>query len=151
MNPVVESFFDDVTATYTHLVFEGPGSPAIVIDPVLDYDPRSGRTRSMSADAVLGFIQANDLSVEWILETHAHADHVSAAPYLQQRVGGRTAIGEHIRDVQSVFKGIFNLGDEFAVDGSQFDRLLVDAEEIRFGNLAFRAMAVPGHTPACMA
>ncbi|MEI6114637.1 MAG: MBL fold metallo-hydrolase [Burkholderiales bacterium] len=151
MNPAIESFFDDVTATFTHVVFEAPGSPAIIIDPVLDYDPKSGRTRPISADAVVEFVQANSLSVEWILETHAHADHVTAALYLQGRVGGRTAIGENIRAVQSAFRDVFNLGETFPTDGSQFDRLLVDAEEIGFGNLVCRAMAVPGHTPACMA
>lgn len=151
MNPSVESFFDDVTSTFTHVVYESPGSPAIIIDPVLDYDPKSGRTRPISADAAIEFVRANDLKVEWILETHAHADHLSSAQYLKDRLGGRTAIGEHIRAVQSVFRDIFNLGADFPVDGSQFDRLLADGDEIRAGNLVCRAMAVPGHTPACMA
>ena len=151
MNPTVESFFDDVTSTFTHVVFETPGSPAVVIDPVLDFDPKSGRTLPISADAVVAFVQANDLKVEWILETHAHADHMTAAQHLRQRVGGQTAIGEHIRTVQETFRDIFNLGPAFPVDGSQFDRLLADATEIRFGNLTLRALSVPGHTPACLA
>ena len=151
MNPTVESFFDDVTSTFTHVVFEAPGSPAIIIDPVLDYDPKSGRTLPISADAVVAFIQANNLKVEWILETHAHADHMSSAPYLKKRVGGQTAIGKHICTVQMAFRDIFNLGPAFPVDGSQFDRLLADATEIRFGNLTLQALCVPGHTPACLA
>ena len=151
MNPAVESFFDDVTSTFTHVGFDGPGSPAIIIDPVLDYDPKSGRTRPISADAVIAFVRANRLKVEWILETHAHADHLTSAQYLKQGLGGQIAIGENIRTVQSVFKGVFNLESTFPVDGSQFDRLLANDAEISFGNLTLRALFVPGHTPACMA
>lgn len=151
MNAAIESFFDETTSTFTHVVYEAPGSPAIIVDPVLDYDPKSGRTRTASADAVIAFVRSRQLAVEWILETHAHADHLTAAQYLKAQTGGRTAVGKRICAVQSVFKGIFNLGEDFATDGSQFDRLLEDDEEIHFGNLAFRALFVPGHTPACMA
>lgn len=151
MTPAIESFYDEATSTFTHVVYEMPGSAAIIIDPVLNYDPKSGRTRTSSADAVIAFVRANKLSVAWILETHAHADHITAAQHLKDQIGGQTAIGKGISAVQSVFKGIFNLGDDFVSDGSQFDRLLDDDEEIRFGNLTLRALLVPGHTPACMA
>lgn len=151
MLPVVESFFDDVTSTFTHVVFAVPDGPAVIIDPVLDYDPKSGRTRPISADAVIAFVRKNNLQVEWILETHAHADHLSAAQYLKSKIGGLVAIGEPIRAVQSVFKGIFNLGPDFVPDGSQFDRLLADGDTMRCGQLTVRAISVPGHTPACMA
>lgn len=151
MNPVVEGFFDPDTWTVTYVVYEKPGSPCIIIDSVLSYDPKSGRTHTKMADKVVEFVRKNDLKTEWILETHAHADHFTAAPYLKLKLGGRVAIGDHIAVVQGVFKGIFNLEKTFATDGSQFDRLLQDGEEVHFGNLSFKAMFVPGHTPACMA
>jgi glyoxylase-like metal-dependent hydrolase (beta-lactamase superfamily II) len=118
---------------------------------VLDYDPKSGRTRTDSADKVIEFVRQKNLKVEWILETHAHADHFTAAPYLKQTLGGKTAIGDHITTVQQVFKGIFNLEAGFATNGSQFDHLLKDGEEFRFGALSGTTMYVPGHTPACVA
>lgn len=149
--PQVHGLFDKATWTVTYVVHDGPGSACAIIDPVLDYDPKSGRTRTASADRVVDYVRANDLRVEWILETHAHADHVTAAPYLQEKLGGRTAIGEHIRTVQQVFKGIFNLEPEFRQDGSQFDRLLRDGEEFRIGALTARVLHVPGHTPADVA
>jgi glyoxylase-like metal-dependent hydrolase (beta-lactamase superfamily II) len=151
MNPVVKGFFDPDTWTVTYVVYEKPGSSCIIIDSVLSYDPKSGRTHTKMADQVIEFVKQNDLKTEWILETHAHADHVTAAPYLKSKLGGKVAIGDHISIVQGVFKGIFNLEGTFPTDGSQFDRLLRDDEEIHFGNLSFKALFVPGHTPACMA
>ena len=146
----VKAFFDPQTWTYTYLVYESEGSACIVIDSVLNYDPKSGRTKTESADEVIAFIKEHRLQLEWILETHAHADHLTAAPYIQEKLGGKIAIGDHITTVQGVFKGVFNL-DDLAVDGSQFDVLIKEGEPISFGNLSFKALYVPGHTPACMA
>ncbi len=150
MNPLVESFFDEATSTFTHVVHAGPGSACAIIDPVLDFDPKSGRTSSVAADKVIGFVRAQGLRVEWILETHAHADHLSAAPYLKELLGGKTGIGEHIRSVQGVFKTIFNLEAEFKPDGSQFDHLFADGERFSIGALTASVMHTPGHTPACV-
>ena len=147
---IVKAFFDPQTWTYTYVVYESKGSACIVIDSVLNYDPKSGRTKTESADEVISFIKDNRLQLEWILETHAHADHLTAAPYIQKKLGGKIAIGDHIITVQGVFKGVFNL-DDVAVDGSQFDALIKEGESVRFGNLSFKALYVPGHTPACMA
>jgi glyoxylase-like metal-dependent hydrolase (beta-lactamase superfamily II) len=122
-----------------------------VIDSVLNYDSKSGRTTTKSADEVAQFIAEKKLQLAWILETHAHADHLTAAPYLQSRLGGKIVIGGHITNVQKVFKGVFNLDGRFAVDGSQFDHLLQDGESLAFGDLSLKAIYVPGHTPACMA
>ena len=149
--PQVHGLFDKATWTVTYVVHDGPGSVCAIIDSVLDYDPKSGRTRTTSADQVIAYVKANDLRVQWILETHAHADHLSAAPYLKKHLGGQIAIGARITGVQKVFKGIFNLEPEFAVDGSQFDVLLTDDQAIEFGALSARVMSVPGHTPACVA
>jgi glyoxylase-like metal-dependent hydrolase (beta-lactamase superfamily II) len=146
----VKAFFDPQTWTYTYVVYESEGSACIVIDSVLNYDPKSGRTKTKSADEVIAFIKEHRLQLEWILETHAHADHLTAAPYIQEKLGGKIAIGDHITTVQGVFKGVFNL-DDLAVDGSQFDVLIKEGEPISFGNLSFKALYVPGHTPACMA
>ena len=149
--PQVEGLFDAATWTVTYLVHQGPGTACAIIDPVLDYDPKSGRTRHTSADRAIARVQELGLNVAWILETHAHADHLSAAPYLKARLGGRTAIGANITTVQSVFKGLFNLEPGFRTDGSQFDRLLQDGEAIAVGDLVGHTLAVPGHTPACVA
>ncbi len=151
MNPVVKGFFDPETWTVTYVAYEKLGSSCIIIDSVLSYDPKSGRTHSKLADEVIGFVRSAELKTEWILETHAHADHVTAAPYLQSHLGGKIAIGDHISVVQGVFKGIFHLEAGFAVDGSQFDELIKEDQVIHFGNLSFKALFVPGHTPACMA
>lgn len=148
--PIVKAFFDPQTWTYTYVVYESKGSACIVIDSVLNYDPKSGRTKTESADEVIAFIKDHRLQLDWILETHAHADHLTAAPYIQEQLGGKIAIGDHITTVQGVFKGVFNL-DDIAVDGSQFDALIKEGESISFGNLSFKALYVPGHTPACMA
>ncbi len=151
MNPIIKGFFDPATWTVTYVVYEKPASPCLIIDPVLDYDHKSGRSKTTSADKVIEFVKENHLQTEWILETHAHADHISAAPYLKAKLGGKMAIGDHIAIVQSVFKKVFNLEESFATDGSQFDYLIKDGEAIAFGNLCFKSLFVPGHTPACMA
>lgn len=147
----IESFFDPATNTYTHVVYDRPGGHAAVIDPVLDYDAKSGRTSTVSADRILQFIGKQELRLEWILETHAHADHLSSAKYLQQHAGGKIAIGAHIGQVQDVFKKLFHLEPDFATDGSQFDVLLAEDEVFYIGQLQARALFVPGHTPADMA
>jgi glyoxylase-like metal-dependent hydrolase (beta-lactamase superfamily II) len=149
--PEVHGLFDPATATVTYIVHAGPGTSCAIIDSVLDYDPKSGRTRTASADKVIDYVTANRLVVEWILETHAHADHLTAAPYLKNRLGGKIAIGQQITAVQRVFKGIFNLENEFRADGSQFDVLLKDGEAFQIGQLSATVIAVPGHTPACVA
>jgi glyoxylase-like metal-dependent hydrolase (beta-lactamase superfamily II) len=149
--PQVQGFFDKATWTVTYVVHNGPGSACAIIDSVLDYDPKSGRTRTTSADQVIEFVRAHQLTVDWILETHAHADHLSAAPYLKKHLGGQIAIGEQITRVQKVFKGIFNLEPQFKLDGSQFDRLLADGQSLAVGSLTGTVMSVPGHTPACVA
>ena len=148
---MIKDFFDPETWTYTYVVYEGDGSPCVIIDSVLNYDPKSGRTTTKSADEVIGFVKAHQLQVAWILETHAHADHLTAAPYLQSHLGGKLVIGDHIKNVQTVFKGVFNLDDRFKADGTQFDYLLKEGESLSFGNLSLKALFVPGHTPACMA
>lgn len=151
LSPHVHGLFDPATWTVTYVVHHGPGSACAVIDPVLDYDPKAGRTRHASADRVIDYVRAHNLQVEWILETHAHADHLSAAPYIKAQLGGKIAIGDHITAVQKVFKGIFNLEPGFALDGSQFDHLFEDGETFQVGVLTGRILYVPGHTPACVA
>ena len=150
-NPQIHGIFDPRTWTVTYVVYEAPGSACAIIDPVLDYDPKSGRTSHTTADKVVAFVRSHQLQVKWILETHAHADHLTAAPYLKQQLGGQTAIGQHITQVQGVFKGIFNMESSFRPDGSQFDHLFQDGEAIAVGALTGHAMNVPGHTPACVA
>jgi glyoxylase-like metal-dependent hydrolase (beta-lactamase superfamily II) len=149
--PIVHGIFDKATWTVTYIVHSGVGTACAIIDSVLDYDPKSGRTSTTSADKVVAYVQAHQLQVAWILETHAHADHVSAAPYLKKLLGGKTAIGAHITQVQKVFKGIFNLEPAFKQDGSQFDQLLDGDEAFEVGDLTGKVLFVPGHTPACVA
>lgn len=151
MQPQVQAFFDPATWTVSYVVFDAPGGHCALVDSVLDYDPKSGRTRTASADRLIEFVRAQSLTVEWILETHAHADHLSAAPYLRQTLGGKIGIGGQITRVQQVFKDIFHMEPGFAVDGSQFDRLFQDGETFAIGALTAQVMAVPGHTPACAA
>jgi glyoxylase-like metal-dependent hydrolase (beta-lactamase superfamily II) len=151
VTPIVHGIFDANTWTVTYVVYEKPGSACAIIDPVLDYDPKSGRTSHSSADKVIAFVKEQNLTVQWILETHAHADHLSAGSYLKQQLGGNLAIGEHITSVQTVFAGIFNLEPSFKQDGSQFDVLLADGAEIAVGQLVGHTVFVPGHTPACVA
>ena len=149
--PIVHGIFDKATWTVTYIVHSGVGTACAIIDSVLDYDPKSGRTTTTSADKVVDYVKAHQLQVAWILETHAHADHVSAAPYLKKLLGGKTAIGSHITQVQKVFKGIFNLEPTFKQDGSQFDQLLDSDEAFKVGDLTGKVLFVPGHTPACVA
>lgn len=150
MSPEIQAFFDAATFTVSYVVRDPDSNGCALIDTVLDYDPASGRTSTASADAVTTYIREHDLRVEWILETHAHADHVSAAPLLQNRHGGKIGIGANITIVQNVFGKIFNAGPEFRRDGGQFDGLFDDGAEIVIGNMTCRAIRTPGHTPACM-
>jgi glyoxylase-like metal-dependent hydrolase (beta-lactamase superfamily II) len=147
----IEAFFDPVTGTVTYVAADLAAGRAAIIDPVLDYDPKSGRTQTTSAERVLADLAGQGLQVDWILETHAHADHLSAAQFLKARTGGRIAIGENIRAVQSVFQPIFNLESSFLTDGSQFDHLFKDGETFMIGNIEVTALLVPGHTPADLA
>lgn len=151
MQAQVKAFFDPATWTVSYVVFDAPGGHCALVDSVLDYDPKSGRTRTDSADQLIAFVREQNLMVDWILETHAHADHLSAAPYLRNHLGGKIAIGGKITQVQNVFKGIFHLEPEFATNGSQFDHLFEDGDTFAIGTLQAQALSVPGHTPACMA
>lgn len=148
---VVKTFFDEDTFTATHVVSDPATSKAAIIDSVLDFDAPSGRTSTKSADELVEYVKNANLDVEWILETHAHADHISAAPYLQERLGGTLAIGAEITHVQGVFGKVFNLDDRFKRDGSQFERLFGDGETFKLGSVDALALHVPGHTPADMA
>ena len=149
--PHVHGMFDPATWTVSYVVHNGPGSEAAIIDSVLDYDPKSGRTTYNSADKVIDYVRTHQLKVRWILETHAHADHLSAAPYLRAHLGGKIGIGGNITAVQKVFKVVFNLEPGFKQDGSQFDHLFQEGESIPLGMLSGEVMFVPGHTPACAA
>lgn len=149
--PVISAFFDADTFTVTYVVHDPASKRAAVIDSVLDYDPASGRTSTASADDVLAYIREKGLTVEWLLETHAHADHLTAAPYLQQKLGAKIAIGEHIAAVQQTFGKLFNADSDFRRDGSDFDKLFADGEQFSIGNLDVTVLHVPGHTPACIA
>ena len=151
LKPNVTAFFDEATYTVTYIVADLDSRKCAIIDSVLDYDAGSGRTNTKSADALITHITEQKLELQWILETHAHADHFSAAPYLQEKLGGVIAIGEHIPDVQRVFGGLFNVGEGFKTDGSQFGRLLKDGEGFKIGALEVETIFVPGHTPACVA
>lgn len=148
--PVIKAFFDRDTFTVSYVVSDPATSKAAIIDSVLDYDPKSGRTAHKSADAVIAYVREQGLDVDWVLETHVHADHLSAAPYLKAQLGGQLAIGVNIRAVQSVFGDVFNAEDAFRRDGSQFDHLFENDERFFIGELEARAMHTPGHTPACM-
>ena len=148
-DPQIQSFFDPQTFTATHVLWCPDTREAAIIDSVLDYDPKSGRTGTQSAEQVLAHVQGHSLQVRWHLETHAHADHFSAAPWLRERLGGRIAIGAHIRDVQSVFRRVFN-ARWIPTDGTPFDDLLEDGQELPLGSLRIRVMHTPGHTPACV-
>ncbi|MBB3862004.1 glyoxylase-like metal-dependent hydrolase (beta-lactamase superfamily II) [Novosphingobium hassiacum] len=149
--PVIRTFFDEPTFTATHVVHDPVTRRAAIIDSVLDFDQAAGRTSHASADAIIAYVHEQKLTVDWLLETHAHADHLSDAPYLQQQLGGMLVIGREIVTVQNVFAGIFNEPTSFARDGSQFDRLMSDGETFAIGNLGAIALHVPGHTPACLA
>lgn len=151
MQPRIEAFFEEITGTVSYVVYDKPQGRAAIIDPVLDYDPKAGRTATRTADRLIEFVQKSGLSVDWILETHAHADHLSAAQYVKEKLGGKVAIGERILQVQQVFKGLLNLGEEFHQDGSQFDHLFGADEVFWIGELQAKALFVPGHTPADIA
>ena len=146
----IEEFFDPTTSTISYIVLDAASRQCALIDSVLDYDPKSGRTATGSVDRLIARVRELDAHVEWILETHVHADHLSAAPYLKEHLGGKLGIGEHIRTVQKTFGALFNAGEGFARDGSQFDRLFGDGEVFSIGGLSARALHTPGHTPACM-
>ncbi|CAD1796350.1 MULTISPECIES: MBL fold metallo-hydrolase [Xanthomonas] len=149
--PQVRTFFDPATFTASHVVRDPRSSACAIIDTVLDFDMASGRTATDSAAALVQYVRDEGLQVQWLLETHAHADHLSAAPWLQQQVGGQLAVGAHITRVQDTFGNIFNAGADFNRDGSQFDHLFADGAAFAIGNLQAVALHVPGHTPACMA
>ncbi len=146
MKPAVQPFRHESTGTWSYVVADPATRRCAIVDPVLDFDPKSGRASAASADAIAAFVRGSGLGCDWILETHAHADHLSAAPWLKAAVGGKIAIGEGIREVQKTFRTLLNLEAAFAVDGRQFDRLLADGEEFAIGSLAARVIATPGHT-----
>ena len=150
MTPAVKAFFDEATNTVTYVVHDPQSRVCAIIDPVLDFDQASGRTSTASSDRVIEYIDESKLSVAWVLETHVHADHISAAQYLKLKTGGKTGIGELITDVQSVFKDLFNLGESLATDGSQFDHMLEEGDVLPLGEMNIRVMHTPGHTPACL-
>lgn len=149
--PAVEAFFDEATFTASYVVHDPRTRRAAIIDPVLDFDPAAGRTSSASAQAIVDYVRAAELSVDWLIETHVHADHLSAGPWLQRELGGRLTIGSGIVSVQNVFGRVFNAGESFARDGSQFDALVDDGDGFRLGEIDMVALHVPGHTPADMA
>lgn len=150
-SPTVKAFFHEPTFTASYVVHDPATHRAAIVDSVLDYDAAAARTSFETADAVIDYVREHELTVEWLLETHAHADHLSAAPYLQEKLGGKIAIGRSILTVQDVFGKIFNAGSEFARDGSQFDRLFDDGDRFQIGDLAVTVLHVPGHTPADLA
>ncbi len=150
MKPDVKAFFDDATNTISYVVKDPEGKACAIIDSVLDFDYSSGRTDTKSADAVIAHVQAQGLDVQWILESHVHADHLSAAPYIQERVGGKIGIGDRITIVQDTFGKVFNEGTEFQRDGSQFDKLFVEGDSFHIGQLRGDVLHTPGHTPACL-
>ena len=150
MGPDITSFFDEATNTISYIVCDPNGSSCSIIDRVLDFDFASGRTDTRSADKLINFVKENKLDVQWLLESHVHADHLSAAPYIQMEVGGKIGIGSHITDVQETFGKIFNEGTEFQRDGSQFDKLFVEGDTFHIGQLRGDVLHTPGHTPACM-
>ena len=150
-NAVVKAFLDDDSETFSYVLHCPATQHVAVIDPVLDFDYKSGRTSTAGAQRLVDYIQSENLQLQWILETHAHADHLSAAPFIKQHLGGQIGIGEHIREVQKIFKEVFNLEKEFLPNGAQFDRLFADGEQFTIGQLSVRVLHTPGHTPADLA
>ncbi|MGB3621563.1 MBL fold metallo-hydrolase [Ketobacter sp. MCCC 1A13808] len=151
MIPQIQSFLDPDSETFSYVVFDRPGGHAVVIDPVLDFDPKSGRTGTAGAQRLVDFITAQGLALDWVLETHAHADHLTAAPFVREQLGGKVAIGENILQVQRIFRRLFNFEKEFLCDGSQFDYLFTNGDEFSFGQLTGKVIFTPGHTPADLA
>lgn len=149
-NLKIEGQFDKATSTISYIVIDAETNHCAIVDSVLDFDPKSGRTSTASADRLIARVREAGAPLEWILETHVHADHLSAAPYIKEQLGGKIAIGDHITTVQQTFGKLFNAGPDFQRDGSQFDQLLADDQTFRIGKLTCRAMHTPGHTPACM-
>lgn len=149
-NPIVTHFFDEPTSTFSYVVQDPDSHACAILDSVLDFDYAAGRTDVRSADAIIDFVRTHNLTVEWVLETHVHADHLSAAPYLQEQLGGQTGIGARIVEVQEIFGKTFNAGTDFARDGRQFDRLFEEGDGFRIGQLQVRVLHTPGHTPACL-
>lgn len=149
--PLVKTFLDNDSETFSYVVYDRPQGTGVIIDSVLDFDYKSGRTSTDSAQNIVNFVHEEQLTIEWILETHAHADHLSAAPFLRDQLGAKVGIGEHIKGVQKIFKDVFNLEKEFLPNGSDFDRLFVDGDEFSVGEMQFRVMHTPGHTPADVA
>ncbi|MFC4259810.1 MBL fold metallo-hydrolase [Marinobacter lacisalsi] len=149
-NPIVQHFFDEPTNTFSYVVRDPDSNACAILDSVLDFDYAAGGTDVRSADEIIAYVEREGLSVQWLLETHVHADHLSAAPYLQEKLGGLTGIGARIIDVQEIFGKAFNAGTEFARDGSQFDRLFEEGDTFRIGGLEGRVLHTPGHTPACL-
>lgn len=150
MTPIVTAFFDDATNTISYVVQDPNSKAAAIVDSVLDFDYASGRTDTASADGIIAFVQKEGLDIQWLLETHVHADHLSAAPYLQETLGGKIGIGDQIRIVQDTFGKVFNEGTAFQRDGSQFDQLFVEGDSIHIGQLRMDVLHTPGHTPACL-
>ena len=150
MKPEVKGFFDPATYTISYVVADPETKKCAVVDSLLDFDQASGRTKTTSADVLIAYVKEHELSCEWIIDTHVHADHLTAAPYVKQMLGGKTAIGNKISTVQNVFSEIFNEGQNFHTDGRQFDHLFADGETYKIGNIEGRAIHTPGHTPACM-
>ena len=150
MSPIVKAFFDTATNTVSYVVRDPQGAACAIVDSVLDFDHAAGRTDTTSADEIVAFVQSEKLQVQWILETHVHADHLSAAPYLQEQLGGQIGIGDQITTVQDTFGKVFNEGTEFQRDGSQFDRLFSDGDSFHIGQMRADVLHTPGHTPACM-
>jgi len=150
MTPEVTAFFDDATNTISYVVRDPAGRACAIIDSVLDFDYSSGRTDTKSADSIIKYVQDNNLNVEWLLESHVHADHLSAAPYIQEAVGGKIGIGDRIKIVQDTFGKVFNEGTEFQRDGSQFDQLFQEGDSLHIGQLRADVLHTPGHTPACL-
>ncbi|KOO57571.1 beta-lactamase [Rheinheimera sp. KL1] len=147
----VEAFLDKDSETFSYVVTDIASKHAVVIDPVLDFDYKSGRTSTQSAELMLAYIQQNELKLDWVLETHAHADHLSAAPFFREHLGAKVGIGAHIKQVQTIFKEVFNLEKEFLPNGAQFDRLFHDGEVVQVGAMTIRVIHTPGHTPADLA
>lgn len=150
ISPKVTTFFDEATNNASHIAADPETGVCAIYDPLLDYDQATGRTSTRSADAIVAHVEKHGLTVAWIIDTHIHADHISAAQYLKGKLGGKIGVGAHIREVQTIFGKLFNVEDDFRFDGSQFDHLFEDGESYRVGNLEATALHTPGHTPACM-